>query len=174
MKILAARGLTLVETMIALTLGLLLMLALTALVSNSHRSYQDSQRFVGLESDLSFISDSLQVDLRSATNIVVAANSLVITNPVGLVTYRRDADNQLFRQENANPEALVAEDVSLFNLRCVDASLATANCATAVGLENTIQVTSTSSGSSLDHRIVFNVALRNRVLDAKFLASGGA
>ncbi|MFN6972220.1 MAG: PilW family protein, partial [Rheinheimera sp.] len=75
----AQAGVTLVELMISLTLGVLLLWGITSIMVSGHLSYSEAQRFTALQGDLSYINDSILVDSRGATAVVTANNSTQLT-----------------------------------------------------------------------------------------------
>lgn len=166
-------GLTLVELMIGLTLGLVMLGAVVSVMVAGNSSYQNAQRFSNLQSEFGFISDSLLVDLRGATAVSVSANSaiLTITTAAGTIVYQVDADNNLQRQLNADPVTLIAENVNLFNLSCLDETRTVVNCASAVTVQTSVELSYAESGEDKLHRLVFASTLRNAVLTKKFAVS---
>lgn len=163
-------GLTLVELMIGLSLGLVMLGSVISVMVAGHSAYQNAQRFSNMQSEFGFITDSLMVDLRGASAIAVTGGNavLTITTAAGAVVYRLDNTGNLQRQLNALPTTLIAENVNLFNLACLDETRAVVNCASAVSLETTVELNYTASGQSQLHRLVFATTMRNAVLAKKF------
>lgn len=165
-------GLTLVELMIGLSLGLVMLGSVISVMVSGNVSYQSAQRFSNLQSEFGFITDSLMVDLRGATAIsVTAGNSvLTITTATGTVVYQLNDEGNLQRQLNADPISLIAENVNLFNLSCLDETRAVINCAAAVAVETTIELNYADGGEARLHRLVFATTMRNAILAKKFAA----
>ncbi|WP_348730385.1 prepilin-type N-terminal cleavage/methylation domain-containing protein [Rheinheimera texasensis] len=165
-------GLTLIELMIGLSLGLVMLGSVISVMVAGNTSYQNAQRFSNLQSEFGFISDSLMVDLRGATAVAVTGGNtvLTITTAAGPVVYRLDADSNLQRQLNADPVSLIAENVNLFNLACLDETRAVVNCAAAVTVESTVELSDDSAGAVQLHRLIFATTLRNAILAKKFAA----
>lgn len=169
-------GLTLIEMMIGLTLGIVLLLAVSSVFVSGSNAYNNAQRFIGLQSDLSYINDMILVDTRGATNVTTANNGteLRLTTAAGVVFYQRNSNGELLRQLNANPAVLVAENINLFQVNCLNSLGAAVICANAVQIETTLELTTIGSQEDLQHRISFRAALRNAVLNLKFPPAAGA
>lgn len=168
-------GLTLVELMIGLTLGAFLLWGAVSVITSGRISYNSAQRFTGLQSDLSFVNDSILVDSRGASSVQVTNNGQVLTlvSGVNSVVYQRTTNGELTRTLNAEAAAIIAEDVNVFNVQCLDALSAVVACASAIQLDTTIELETTTSSKTLQHRIAFRAALRNAVLQSKFNAAAG-
>lgn len=166
-------GLTLIELMIGLSLGLVMLGSVVSVMVAGNNSYQSAQRFSNLQSEFGFINDSLLVDLRSASTVTVtgANNILTITSAAGTIIYSVDAENNLQRQLNADPASLIAENVNLFTLSCLDETRTAVNCAVAVTVETTVELSYTEGGAAKLHRLVFASTMRNAVLAKKFALS---
>lgn len=166
-------GLTLIELMIGLSLGLVMLGSVISVMVAGSTSYQSAQRFSNLQSEFGFISDSLLVDLRGASVVAVSGNNavLTITTASGTVVYRVDAENNLQRQLNAEPVTLIAENVNLFNLACLDETRTVVNCAAAVTVQTSVELSYAESGEAKLHRLVFASTLRNAILTKKFAVS---
>jgi type IV pilus assembly protein PilW len=171
-KITSQAGLTLIELMIGLSLGLVMLGSVISVMVAGNTSYQSAQRFSNLQSEFGFISDSLMVDLRGATAVAVTGGNsvLTITTAAGPVVYRLDANNNLQRQLNADPVSLIAENVNLFNLACLSETRAVVNCAAAVTVETTVELSYDAGGAEQLHRLIFATTLRNAILAKKFAA----
>lgn len=168
----AQTGLTLIELMIGLSLGLVMLGSVISVMVAGNTSYQNAQRFSNLQSEFGFISDSLMVDLRGATAVsVTGGNSvLTITTAAGPVVYQLDAENNLQRQLNADPVSLIAENINLFSLACLDETRAVVDCAAAVTVETTVELSNDAGGPAQLYRLVFATTLRNAILAKKFAA----
>jgi len=165
-------GLTLIELMIGLSLGLVMLGSVVSVMVAGNVSYQSAQRFSNLQSEFGFITDSLMVDLRGATAVsVTGANSvLTITTAAGAIVYQRNAEGNLQRQLNTDPVSLIAENINLFTLSCLDETRAAVNCAAAVSLETTVELDYAQGGEAQLHRLVFVTTMRNAILAKKFAA----
>lgn len=163
-------GLTLIELMIGLSLGLVMLGSVISVMVAGNVSYQSAQRFSNLQSEFGFITDSLMVDLRGATAVsVTGGNSvLTITTAADTIVYQLNDEGILQRQLNADPISLIAENVNLFNLFCLDETRAVINCAAAVTLETTVELNYAEGGEAQLHRLVFATTMRNAILAKKF------
>lgn len=169
-------GLTLVELMIGLTLGSFLLWGAVSVISSGRIAYNSAQRFTGLQSDLSYINDAMLVDSRSASAIQVTNNSqvLTITSGANTIVYQRTTNGELTRTINTEAAAIIAENVNVFTVQCLDALSAVVACASAIQLNITAELETTTNSQTLQHRISFRSALRNSVLQSKFnVAAGG-
>lgn len=169
-------GFTLIEMMIGLTLGIVLLLAVISVMASGNTAYDNAQRFTGLVGDLSYINDMILVDTRGSTAVSTANNGLqlTLTTPAGTVIYQRNNDGELLRQLNADTPTLIAENVNLFQVNCLNPLGAAVVCGSAVQIETTIELTTSGSSEDLQHRISFRSALRNAVLNLKFPPAAGA
>ncbi len=169
-------GVTLIEMMIGLALGVVLLWAVISVLVSGSSAYNNAQRFIGLQGDLSYINDMILADTRGATLVSTSNNGmeLNLTTPAGIVVYQKNNVGELFRQLNATPPVLVAEKINLFQVNCLNALGAAAACANAVQIETTIELTTSGSSEDLQHRISFRSALRNAVLNLKFPPAAGA
>jgi len=168
-------GLTLVELMISLALGVILLWGMTSMMVSGHLSYSEAQRFTSLQGDFSYINDSILVDSRGATAVVTANNNteLTLTVAAGVVLYQRNNNAELTRQLNAETPAVIAENVNLFSVTCLDALGAAVACDSSIQLETTVELVTSRGDEDRQHRISFRSALRNAVLDSKFSAATG-
>lgn len=169
-------GVTLVELMISLALGAILLWGVTSVMVSGHLSYSEAQRFTALQGDFSYINDSILVDSRGATGVATANNGtvLTLTTAAGAVVYQRNNNNELTRQLNADPASIVAENVNMFTVACLDPLGAAVVCGSAVQIETTVELTTSRGDEDRQHRISFRSALRNAVLQSKFQPAAGA
>lgn len=167
-------GLTLIELMIALVLGLILLAGVIAVIVSGQTAYHQSQRFTQLQSDFSFISDSLLIDGRGATQVdwSAANKRLTFTKAASTVSYQLNDTQQLVRTDAAGVATLIAEGVTMFTPQCVDGAGVAAACVDAVALSSTIELAITQQSQQKLTRIEFVTALRNAVLTRKFAVGG--
>lgn len=169
-------GVTLVELMISLALGAILLWGVTSVMVSGHLSYSEAQRFTALQGDFSYINDAILVDSRGATAVQVANNGtvLTLTTAAGAVVYQRNNNGELTRQVNAEPVSIVAENVNVFLVACLDPLGAVVVCGSAVQIETTVELITSRGDEDRQHRISFRSALRNAVLQSKFQPAAGA
>ncbi|MCL1038491.1 prepilin-type N-terminal cleavage/methylation domain-containing protein [Shewanella submarina] len=163
-------GFTLIEVMISLSLGLIVMLGASQIFFSVNKAYTETQRFSGLQSDLSLISDILAADVReaSAVSIVNDANgnsTLTLTLSSGDVVYNLAGGN--LNRTIAGVTETMTEQGASFASQCIASDLST-SCASPVMLRLAVGLNSTDSATTRVHLVEFNVALRNNVLAKRF------
>jgi len=163
-------GFTLIELMISLSLGLIVMLGATQIFVSVNKAYIETQRFSGLQSDLSLISDILASDVREAStvNIVNDANSnsiLTLTLSTGTVVYNLTGAS--LNRTQAGVTETMTEQVASFTSQCIASDLSS-SCAKPIMLKLAVGLNSSDSATTRTHLVEFNVAIRNNVLAKKF------
>lgn len=155
-------GVTLVELLIALTLGIVVLGGGIQIFISGQQAYNEAQRFNRLQSDLSLISDLLASDIR-AGNIVATSPNLILIGPEGTTEYRFEANNTFVRQVGVGVSEILSQDVNAFSSNCI--SVGGADCPTAigVGVQLTLRATDTN-----DISVNFRVGVRNNILTRKF------
>lgn len=155
-------GVTLVELLIALTIGIVVLGGGIQIFISGQQAYNEAQRFNRLQSDLSLVSDLLATDIRSG-NIVGTAPTLVLIGPDGTTEYRLDANNTLVRQVGLATAEVLSEDIIAFSTTCI--SVGGSDCPTALGVnvQLTMRATETSNVT-----VNFRVGVRNNILVRKF------
>jgi Tfp pilus assembly protein PilW len=156
------RGVTLVELLIALTLGIVVLGGGIQIFISGQQAYNEAQRFNRLQSDLSLISDLLASDIR-AGNIVATAPNLILIGPQGTTEYRLEANNTFVRQVGLGVSEILSQDVSAFSSNCLSAGGSDCPTAIGVGLQLTMRATDTNNIS-----VNFRVGVRNNILTRKF------
>ena len=158
-------GVTLVELMIAMALGIVVLLGVTGVFVSGQQSYNDAQRYGQLQGDLSLLSDYLTGDIRSASTVVTAANGSNTTLTLGSLVYTLTG-NSLSRN-NGVQDDILSDQVDGFNVVCIAAD-ATETCVDPVVVRVAISLRSAAGSDVRSHLIEFNVAIRNNVLAKKF------
>jgi hypothetical protein len=155
-------GVTLVELLIALTLGIVVLGGGIQIFISGQQAYNEAQRFNRLQSDLSLISDLLASDIR-AGNIVATSPNLIVAGVGGNTEYRLEANNTLVRQVGAAAAEILSQDIITFNSSCI--SVGGNDCPTAIGvnLQLTMRATNTNNIT-----VNFRVGVRNNILTNKF------
>jgi len=156
------RGVTLVELLIALTLGIVVLGGGIQIFISGQQAYNEAQRFNRLQSDLSLISDLLASDIRAGSIVTTSPNFTVI-GPSGNTVYRLEANNTLVRQVGASAAEILSQDIVAFSTDCI--SIGGSNCATAIGVS--IQLTMRASTTN-NIAVNFRVGVRNNILTNKF------
>lgn len=169
------QGVTLVELMISLALGVVLIGAVIQVLLAGQQSYRESQRFGALQSNLLTITDFMMADIRGADAVTITNDVAVNSDTVSLVLasgqvvqYRISAQNELVRQVGADPEQVIAENVSQLNFQCLDGTGVVTACADALLIATEANLLSVSAGQQNNHRIFFRTAMRNRVMAELF------
>jgi type IV pilus assembly protein PilW len=167
------RGLTLVELMIGLTLGIILMWGAIQIFIAGQHSYNESQRFSTLQGHLGFISDSLLNDSRGAfgINLNASFDAVTITQDETDIVYQLNANEELTRTVTGEAAAVIADRVQGLVFSCLDADSAVVDCADAVMLLTTVSFETGADDYVLQHQFSFRVALRNAVMTQKFSAT---
>lgn len=167
------RGLTLVELMVGLTLGIILMWGAIQIFIAGQQSYNEAQRFSTLQGHLGFISDAVVNDSRGASAISVNAgfDSLTITQAATDIVYQLNANEELTRTVTGEAAAVIADRVQSLVFSCLDADSAAADCADAVMLLTTVRLETGTDDYVRQHQFSFRVALRNAVMTQKFSAT---
>ncbi|MCG5513285.1 PilW family protein [Ectothiorhodospira shaposhnikovii] len=174
-----SHGLSLVELMVALLIGLILLVGVVNVFLGNQVSYRESQRLSQLQESIGYAVDFIARDVRGASGVVWDENAGVLA-----VTRSRDTQwcnvgagdqalvyfvqgNALFcGASTANAVALVPAvedaslDVTLLPADPLDAS------SPIIGLwvEMTFLSRATQGEAPLEHRLGFHVALRNEIL----------
>ncbi|MCG5501785.1 PilW family protein [Ectothiorhodospira lacustris] len=174
-----SHGLSLVELMVALLIGLILLAGVMNVFLGNQVSYRESQRLAQLQESMGYAVDFVARDVRGASNVTWDEDAGVLT-----VTRDRDAQqcnvsdgdqavvyfvqgNALFcGASTANAVALVPAvadaslDVTLLRADPSDAS------SPIIGLwvEMTFLSRATPGETPLPHSLGFHVALRNEIL----------
>lgn len=167
------QGLTLVELMVGLTLGIILMWGAIQIFIAGQQSYNETQRFSTLQGHLGFISDSISNDSRGASAVSLNADfdSLTLTQGATDIVYQLNASEELTRAVTGEAEAVIADRVQSLEFSCLDADSAMVACADAVMLLTTVQLETGSEDYTRQHQFSFRVALRNAVMTQKFSAT---
>lgn len=167
------RGLTLVELMIGLTLGIILMWGAIQIFVAGQQSYNEAQRFSTLQGHLGFISDTVTNDSRGASSISLNADFdvLTINQAATVITYQLNAGEELTRTVTGEAEAVIADRVQDLVFSCLDADSAVVDCADAVMLLTTVRLETGADDYVRQHQFSFRVALRNAVMTQKFSAA---
>lgn len=156
------RGVTLVELLIALTLGIVVLGGGIQIFISGQQAYNEAQRFNRLQSDLSLITDLLASDIR-AGNIVATAPNLIVAGVAGNTEYRLEADNTLVRQVGAAAAEILSQDIITFNSSCI--SVGGNDCPTAIGINLQLTMRATDTNNIA---LNFRVGVRNNILTNKF------
>ncbi|MFN3899029.1 MAG: PilW family protein [Alishewanella aestuarii] len=156
------QGVTLVELMIALTLGILVLGGGIQIFVSGQQAYNEAQRFNRLQSDLSLISDVLASDIR-AGNIVGTAPTLIVIGPSGTTEYRLEANNRLVRQVGLAAEEVLSENITAFTSTCI--SVGGTDCPSAIGVSIQLSMITTENNSTT---VNFRLGVRNNILTKKF------
>lgn len=164
-------GVTLVELMISLTLGLIVLLGVIQIFSSGQQAYNETRRFGELQAEISLLQDMLTTDIRAAQNIVVTPNGsdidVTINYPVGsglpAITYQyRDALKTVSRDAEA-----LSEKIRVTNISCLtSADVVDASCG-GTTMQILLQFELIPSHGQVV-ALSFSVALRNNILNSKF------
>jgi Tfp pilus assembly protein PilW len=147
------KGVTLVELMISLTLGIIVLGGGIQIFISGQQAYNEAQRFSRLQSDLSLITDFIATDVRGATTITVGADNKTLT--VDTTIYALNAGT--LQRTIATGTEVIAENVSSITFNTITNADATKD----IGLATTIELEGAQA-------ITFQVGLRNRILETKF------
>lgn len=163
-------GLSLIELMVSLSLGLVVMLGASQIFVSANKAYSETQRFAQLQGDISLTSDMLATDLRAATSVSLlndANGNSILTLTVGAqnVVYTL-ATGVLTRTAGGVAEA-ISEQVASFNGQCIAKDLSN-SCASPLMVRLALGINSNDGSSTRVHLVEFNVAIRNNVLAVKF------
>lgn len=156
------KGVTLVELMIALTLGIVVLGGAIQIFISGQQAYQEAQRFNRLQGDLSLVTDLLASDIRAGTIVNSGAN-LNLLGPSGATAYRLETGNKLVRQVGAGAAEVLSADVINFSTSCI--SIGGTDCPTAIGM--TVQLTIRATDTN-NVAVTFRVGVRNNILAEKF------
>ena len=156
------RGVTLVELLIALTLGIVVLGGGIQIFISGQQAYNEAQRFNRLQSDLSLISDLLASDIR-AGNIVATSPNLILIGPEGTTEYRLEANNTFVRQVGTAATEILSQDIVAFSSSCI--SVGGSLCPTAIGVNLQLTMRATDSNNIT---VNFRVGVRNNILTNKF------
>lgn len=177
MKLIQHYGLTLVELLIGLTLGIILIWGGIQIFVAGQHAYRESQRFSVLQGHVSFITDSLLNDVRGASTVDLNASfdSLTINQGAVVITYQRTNGTELNRTLTGEAAAVIADNIQSILFSCLDADSLVVACVNAVTLETQVQLETGEADYSRRHQFMFRIALRNAVMTQKFAvaASGG-
>lgn len=163
-------GLSLIELMISLSLGLVVLLGASQIFVSANQAYSETQRFAQLQGDISLTSDLLATDVRAASAVSLlndANGNSILTLTVGgkNVVYTLAA-GLLTRTEDGVAEA-ISEQVASFNGQCIAKDLGN-SCASPLMVQLALGINSSDGSSKRVHLVEFNVAVRNNVLAVKF------
>lgn len=156
------QGITLVELLIALTLGIVVLGGGIQIFISGQQAYNEAQRFNRLQSDLSLISDLLASDIRAANTINTLPN-LIVNGATGTVQYRLEANNTLVRQSGVATGEVLSTDIVAFSSSCI--SVSGTDCASAIGIEVQLIMRATNTNNV---PVNFRVGVRNNILTNKF------
>ena len=106
--------------------------------------------------------------------VTLSSVDATLGTAAGAVVYQRNNNGELTRQLNAEPESIVAENVNVFLVACLDPLGAAVACGSAVQIETTVELITSRGDEDRQHRISFRSALRNAVLQSKFQPAAGA
>lgn len=175
----AQAGLTLIELMIAMVLGLMVIGAATQIFLSGRAAYAEIRRFISLQENVGFLWEVLGNELREVSSLSWDAQLKRITiSPAGpfgckALQLYTDAVSCLTAEGAGTLQALVGGQpdapFNTLSLACPDAAnVWQTPCAnptpTALRLEFGFQ--SIASGKPLDHTLSMTFALRNNVLAA--------
>lgn len=164
-------GMTLVELMISLTLGLIVLLGVIQIFSSGQQAYNETRRFGELQAEISLLQDMLTTDIRAAQNVVIISSApnidITVNYPVGsgipTVQYQyQHTITSLIRDTET-----LSEKIRINNISCLTSSdQIDASCGS-----STMQVLFEfelipSQGQPV--ALAFSVALRNNILNSKF------
>lgn len=155
-------GVTLVELLVALTIGIVVLGGGIQIFISGQQAYNEAQRFNRLQSDLSLVSDLLATDIR-AGNIVATAPHLILIGPDGTTEYRLEANNTLVRQVGLMTPEVLSEDIVAFNAACI--SVGGVDCPTALGVNIQLTMRATETSNMI---LNFRIGVRNNILVRKF------
>ncbi|MGL4473674.1 MAG: PilW family protein [Shewanella sp.] len=163
-------GLSLIELMISLSLGLVVMLGAAQIFVSANLAYSETQRFAQLQGDISLTSDLLAADVQAATSVsqVDDANgNSILTLTVGAqnVVYTL-ASGVLTRTVGGVAEA-ISEQVASFKGQCIAKDMGH-SCASPLMVRLALGINSTNGSDNRIHLLEFNVSVRNNVLAVKF------
>lgn len=147
------KGVTLVELMISLTLGIIVLGGGIQIFISGQQAYNEAQRFNQLQSDLSLITDFIATDVRGATTITVSEDNRKLT--VGDTSYTLNSG--ILERTIATGTEVIAENVS----DIIFTTITNADATKVLGLATTIELEGAQA-------ITFQVGLRNRILETKF------
>ena len=177
MKLIQHYGLTLVELLIGLTLGIILIWGGIQIFVAGQHAYRESQRFSVLQGHVSFITDSLLNDVRgaSAVDLNASFDMLTINQGAAVITYQLTNGAELHRALTGEAAAVIADNIQSILFSCLDADSLVVACVNAVTLETQVQLETGEADYSRQHQFTFRIALRNAVMTQKFAAtaSGG-
>lgn len=167
------RGLTLVELMIGLTLGIVLMWGAIQIFIAGQHSYNETQRFSALQGHISFITDVMMNDSRGASAIALneTFDSLTVTQAAADILYELNAGSELTRTVTGEAAAVIADRVESLLFSCLDADALVVACDDAVMLLTTVQLETGTGEYVRQHQFSFRIALRNAVMTQKFAAT---
>jgi len=165
-----AAGLTLVELLISMTLGVLLLWGSIQIFVAGQQSYNDAQRFRTLQGDLGFISDSLLNDVRGAASVSLnaASDTLTITQGATELTYSRSASNELQRTVTGEAAAVLANSISALSFACLDTAFSVVTCDLAATVRADVTLTVGEAGDAVSQQFRIHMTLRNVVMASKF------
>ncbi|KKL03005.1 hypothetical protein EIK76_08865 [Rheinheimera mesophila] len=170
-------GLTLVELLIGLTLGIILIWGGIQIFVAGQHAYRESQRFSVLQGHVSFVTDSVLNDVRGASAVALNASfdTLTINQGAAVITYQLTNDAELHRTVTGEAAAVIADNIQTVLFSCLDAESVVVACGNAVTLLTQVQLSTGAADYSQQHQFSFRVALRNAVMTQKFVAaaSGG-
>lgn len=165
-------GVTLVELMISLTLGLVVLLGVLQIFSSGQQAYNENRRFAELQAEITLLQDLLNSDIRAAQSVTIVKTNddftLTLNYPApstpSVITYQFDAG--LPSGTLARNGEVISEMVTVTNLECLTSSEAVVTCGV-----NAMQVRINFAlvpaiGAPLQFTLA--VALRNNVLLSKF------
>ena len=155
-------GVTLVELLIALTLGIVVLGGGIQIFISGQQAYNEAQRFNRMQSDLSLITDLIASDIR-AGNIVGTVPNLIIVSAGTNTEYRLEANNTLVRQQGIAPAEILSQDIVAISSTCI--SVGGNNCPTAIGVNVQLTMRATDTNNIT---INFRVGVRTNILTNKF------
>jgi len=150
------KGVTLVELMISLTLGIVVLGGGIQIFISGQQAYNEAQRFMRLQGDLSLTNDLISSDIRSSSAVAISGNQLTITTLPHPVIYKRTT-NGLEREVQGVSDVIVGQVTDL-SFACVPTP---ADCSDPVG----VRVFLTLEGGV---PVSFMIGMRNVILSKKF------
>ena len=152
-------GITLVELMIALTLGIIVLGGGIQIFISGQQAYNEAQRFNGLQSDLSLIADLIASDVRAASSVVISEEDegAIKKITLGSVTYTYLKEQKTLQRRFALNDETLSEIIEDVQFSCIP----TSDCVNSFGIRTEVQIAGAPS-------ISFQVGLRNRILANRF------
>lgn len=150
------KGVTLVELMISLTLGIVVLGGGIQIFISGQQAYNEAQRFMRLQGDLSLTNDLISSDIRSSSAVAISGNQLTITTLPHSVIYKWTTNG--LEREVQGVSDVIAGQISDLSFACVPTPN---DCSDPVG----VRVSVTLEGGV---PVSFIIGMRNVILGKKF------